>query len=361
MATFESRIHQIELEPHPNADRLELAVIGGYRCVVQKGQFLPGELVAYIPEGAIVPDDVIAELGLEGRLAGPDMNRVKAIRLRGALSQGLVYPIRGWRLKAMPGLGYQEGDDVTEALGIVKYEPPIPVHMQGEVESAFGMTLNYDIEDVKKFPDVLFENEPVQMTEKIHGTWCCLGWHPDHGPIVTSKGMSAQGLVLKLNEANEDNLYVRAWHAHRATLARMLRMDRATAGPFYVLGELFGPGVQSLHYGAKEPEFRVFDVYIGEPGKGSYCGVYSLRELVAGHFQLVPTLYEGPFSHEKMMEVTDGQTTMHDATHVREGVVIKPLAERRDVNFGLGRVILKSVSGDYLVGKRKRRRKRRKK
>ena len=56
MAAFESRIHSLRIEPHPNADRLELAAVGGYRCVVGKGSFTDGDLAAYIPEGSVCPD-----------------------------------------------------------------------------------------------------------------------------------------------------------------------------------------------------------------------------------------------------------------------------------------------------------------
>ena len=83
MATFESRIHALRIEPHPNADRLELAAVGGFRCIVGKGSFADGDLAACIPEGAVCPDWLIAELGLEGRLAGKRQNRVKAVKLRG--------------------------------------------------------------------------------------------------------------------------------------------------------------------------------------------------------------------------------------------------------------------------------------
>lgn len=62
-----------------------------------------------------------------------------------------------------------EGDVVTDFLGITKWEPPIPVHMAGEVWNAHGMTLKYDVENFKKYPNVLNEGEHVVMTEKIHG------------------------------------------------------------------------------------------------------------------------------------------------------------------------------------------------
>lgn len=343
MATFESRVYALGIEAHPNADRLELAAIGGFRSVVAKGEFQSGDLAAYIPEGAVCPDWLIAELGLEGKLAGSKSNRVKAVKLRGALSQGLVYPVRDGCIR---GRAVGIGDDVTELLELVKYEPPIPIAMQGEVRPVFGATPHYDIENIKKYPDEFQEGEPVVVTEKLHGTWCCLGWHPEHGEIVTSKGMADQGKALFLNEANAGNLYVRTWYAFEEAFnearARLAKPDQA----FYVLGEIYGRGVQDLHYGQPNPAFAVFDAYVGEPGKGRYLASTELREGFADLLPLVPVAYVGPFGTAKLAELTDGRTLLK-ADHIREGVVVKPQRERESTEFG--RVILKSVSGNYLT------------
>ena len=78
---FESRVYALRIEQHPNADRLELAAIGGFRCVVGKGSFVDGDLAAYIPEAAVCPDWLIAELGLEGKLAGSKKNRVDELQV----------------------------------------------------------------------------------------------------------------------------------------------------------------------------------------------------------------------------------------------------------------------------------------
>jgi RNA ligase (TIGR02306 family) len=343
---FESRIYALRIEAHPNADRLELAAVGGYRCVVGKDSYADGDLAAYVPEGAVCPDWLIAELGLEGKLAGSSKNRVKAVKLRGMLSQGLVYPVREGMIR---GREVAEGDDVTELLELVKYEPPIPIAMQGEVHAVHGATLHYDIEDFKKYPDELRPGEPVAITEKLHGTWCCLGWHPDHGPIVTSKGMSDKGLALILDdEVNRNNLYVRTWHAHEAAFEQARARLAAAGQPFYILGEVYGRGVQDLHYGAPNPAFAVFDVYLGEPGRGHYLAPSRLAESLGDLFPVVPVLYEGPFSVPRLMELTDGRTALGGG-HVREGVVVKPAVERESAEFG--RVMLKSVSGSYLTRK----------
>ena len=343
MATFESRIHALHIEPHPNADRLDLAAVGGFRCVIGKGSFAEGDLAAYIPEGAVCPDWLITELGLEGKLAGKQKNRVKAVKLRGALSQGLVYPVRDGMIR---GRAVAEGDTVTELLELVKYEPPIPVAMQGEVRPVHGAMLHYDIENFKKYPDELRDGEPVVVTEKLHGTWCCLGWHPDHGPIVSSKGMSDRGLALILNEANRNNLYVRTWRAFEAAFEQARTRLAGQEQPFYVLGEVYGRGVQDLHYNEPNPAFRVFDAYVGQPGQGRYLAPREFEESLSDLFPLVPVLYRGPFSEAALLEHTDGATAL-GGKHLREGAVVKPATERESPEFG--RVILKSVSGDYLT------------
>ena len=346
MATFESRVYALRIEPHPNADRLELAAIGGFRSVVGKGSYVDGDLAAYIPEGAVCPQWLIEELGLAGKLAGSKHDRVKAARLRGILSQGLVYPVKDGCIRDQT---VAEGDDVTELLELKKYEPPVPIAMQGEVQATPGTTLHYDIENIKQYPDAFREGEPVVFTEKLHGSWCCLGWHPDHGPIVTSKGMSDKGLSLKLNDANVNNLYVRAWRSNEAAFEQARGRLAEEGQALYILGEVYGRGVQDLHYGEPNPAFAAFDVYVGQPGQGRYLAPTEMEEKLADLLPLVPKIYEGPFSNAVLAEHTDGATTLGDGGHLREGVVIKPAEERESLEFG--RVILKSISGNYLTRK----------
>ncbi len=328
MAEFEVKTYSITIEEHPGADRLELARIGDYRSIVLKGQFRDGDVCAYIPEASVVPDNLIAELGLEGKLAGPEGNRVKAIRLRGVLSQGLVYPMPG----RLPGV------DVGEELGITKWEPPIPADMQGQVESRSGQTLKFPVENIKKYPEMFREGETVIITEKIHGTWCCLA-RVGGEPLVSSLGMSEQGLALKRNEANRNNLYVRQWELNRAILQRM--EEGLGGADFHVLGEIYGAGIQDLKYGLNTQEFRVFDIAI----EGEYQTYEYIRSL---GWSLVPALYEGPYSRETVLALTEGQTTLPGADHLREGVVIRAVPEAISSLTGT-RKIAKSISEGYLL------------
>lgn len=369
MAEFEVKVYRLTIEDHPNADKIELAGVGDYRSIVMKGQFKTGDLGVYIPEAAVCPDWLITQLGLEGKLAGKKHNRVKAVKLRGVVSQGLIYPLANQEKGILAFTGaddgrpswtyVEEGQDVQAHLGITKWEPPIPVHMQGEVFNAHGHTIAYDIENVKKYPDVLTEGELVIMTEKIHGTWCCFGYHPKFANetfIITSKGLSEDGLAFKVNEANEKNLYIRALDG-TANAGGANVLDRALGfwgggTPFYILGEVYGPGVQKgFTYGAEAPRFRVFDIYWGHPGQGHYFDAQVLDTMATAlEIERVPELYRGPYSKEKMLEVTQGKEIVSgNAANMREGVVVRPFNERQHIE--LGRVILKSISEEYLLRK----------
>ncbi|MYE85988.1 MAG: hypothetical protein F4X31_07090 [Gammaproteobacteria bacterium] len=201
---------------------------------------------------------------------------------------------------------------------------------------------------MKNYPDALRPGERVVFTEKLHGSWCCLGWHPDYGPIVTSKGLSDKGMVLKINPANRDNLYVGAWRHQEAAFKQARAKLAPEGGPFYVVGEVYGRGVQDLHYGQPNPAFAAFDAYLGAPRRGCYLSPAAFASSIGKHFTLAPVVYRGPFSEAALQAHTEGPTALA-GRHMREGVVVRPVAERESP--GLGRVILKSVSGDYLTRK----------
>lgn len=370
MATFEVKVYRLKIETHPNADTLELARVGDYRSCVRKGDFKTGDYGVYIPEASIVPDWLITKLGLTGRLAGPQKNRVKAMKLRGSLSQGLIYPVEKMHIiledgvnlppnKAYDnGLEVVEGQDVQHELGITKYDPPIPAHMAGEVFNAHGYTLNYDIENIKKFPDI-FSNphETVLITEKLHGTWTCFGFHPDiDHPIVTSKGFSGKGLAFKFNEVNGNNLYIRSLagttDVDGNTVIDRLKKTLVQGLPFYILGETYGKGVQDLTYGLEKPHFRAFDIYVGKPGVGRYLAGHEFLTICnKAKIETVPVLWHGTLEVNTIATLTTGNDNI-TGSHIREGIVIRPfLNERYNFEVELGRVILKSVSEAYLLRK----------
>ena len=353
MSEFKVEVLEVVVKSHPNADRLEVVGICStdYQCVVPKGKYQTGDLVAYIPEGSIVPENILEELGLVGMLAGPNHNRLKSRRFRGELSQGLCYPSRD---------GWEKGQDVTEELGVEKYVPPVPTNMSGDVYSLGPTyTIRYDLENLKKFPDALQDGEEVVMTEKIHGTNFQAGWIPEkdaddeHGQlVVASKGLGSKGLVFKPDaENNEHNVYMKA--ARRNELPDKLSRahENFEGQPVFVLGEVYG--IQDLKYGANTSldvvGFAAFDVHVGYQSDGRYLNHDEFMDFCATYdIPTVPLLYRGPYSREIVQKHTNGpELVTGEEQHIREGIVIKPIEERNHIK--LGRVILKSVSEDYLT------------
>jgi len=176
--------------------------------VVGKGQYRTGDWAIYIPEGSLLPDPLIDELGLTGRLAGSKRNRVKAIRLRGELSQGVVASPR-----ALAGADFASAwakdHNFADELGITKWVPPVPVHLSGQTIAAPDLIPWIEIEDVKRYPDVFEAGEPVVATEKIHGS-ACLYTLAGGESFVASKGFGSRRLgILR----SDENLYWRAIEA----------------------------------------------------------------------------------------------------------------------------------------------------
>lgn len=399
MSDFSCNVVRLKIVPHPNADAIEIAEVGGYQSIVKKGQFFDGDLGVYIPEQAIMPEWMLKELGFwdefkgKGVLSGSAGNRVKAIKLRGVVSQGIILaldkgatfnqvsrpPIKGQEeAYAIDDTGrwpmyVNEGFDVAEFLGIVKYSPPLPSHMNARVVGVdLGATHNYDFENIKKNPSLFDDGEDVVITEKIHGTLIQISVVPtEKGDeryhkgrvVVSSKGMGAKGYAL--DTTDETNLYAQAANKH-GLLDKMLERFGNTADdlskPVILFAEVFGKtlsgaGIQDLTYTGEQLDLRVFDICIGNRGSEMFL---SWRDLVQCCNDLgvkhVPMLYFGPYTHATLLKHTDGLTTIcgpnisdKAAAHIREGVVVKSAVEARHPRYG--RKIAKSISDAYLLRK----------
>ncbi|ALV36681.1 RNA ligase (ATP) [Streptomyces sp. CdTB01] len=349
MSTLRVTAEVLTVHEHPDADALELAQVGLYRAVVAKGAYRTGDAAVYIPEQAVLPAGLIEELGLTGRLAGTKADRVKAVRLRGELSQGIVC-----RPKALADVDLTraaaEGTDFAEALGITKWVPPIPPTMNGDVESAPELLPWVDIENIQRFPDVFAPGEAVVLTEKLHGSACLLTYAADEGRVyVSSKGFGAKSLALK---EDPRNLYWRAVHGHGVAEVAKRLAGRLGARRVGIFGEVYGAGVQDLTYGAdgrrESLGYAVFDVCAEVDGAVRWLDA---AELLDGELPLVPRLYEGPYDVERVLEIASGRETVSGrGLHLREGVVIRTAVERHSPVTG-GRAIAKAVSPAYLTRK----------
>jgi RNA ligase (TIGR02306 family) len=349
MSTLRVTAEVLTVHEHPNADALELAQVGLYRAVVAKGAYRTGEAAVYIPEQSVLPAGLIEELGLTGRLAGGNADRVKAVRLRGELSQGIVC-----RPKSLADVDLaraaEDGTDFAEALGITKWVPPIPPTMNGDVESAPDLLSWVDIENIQRYPGIFTAGEDVVLTEKLHGSACLLTYVADEGRVfVSSKGFGAKSLALK---EDPRNLYWRAIRGHGVAEAAARLAERLGARRVGIFGEVYGAGVQDLTYGADGRRetlgYAVFDVSAEIDGAVRWLDAV---ESLEGELPLVPRLYEGPYDIDRVLEFASGRETVSGrGLHLREGVVVRAAVERHSPVTG-GRAIAKAVSPAYLTRK----------
>src|ERR1019366_2232745 len=152
-----------ELRPHANADRLEIAKIKGWECVVGKNQFKMGDKCVYIPPDSILPAAISDKLGVtkylspvkddNGVLVG---GRVRVSRLRSHPSYGLVTSVDILPSKRGPNqiglVEWKVGDDVAPALGITKWEPPLCCS-DGDAEREHPAFHRYfTLENINNFP-----------------------------------------------------------------------------------------------------------------------------------------------------------------------------------------------------------------
>ncbi|CAB4122596.1 RNA_lig_DRB0094, RNA ligase [uncultured Caudovirales phage] len=396
MSTFTCpAVRVAEVIDHPGADRLSIVRLEGlgYTCISGKledgsPRYQAGDYVVYIPSAAVLPEWLLKEMDFwntetgKGTLAGANGARVKPLRLRGIFSEGVLFPVTfvadedghdgDYWLKGqhedhvlpshhVNGVFGPSGVDVADILGITKWEPPVPVAMAGEVANLFGHTVLFNFERIESVPDMFEPGEPVVASEKLHGTFASIVFEPglnhpemfgSQGEIIVhSKGLGAQGLAFKNNEANANNLYVRTLRAllDSGFEDRIRTMSWEYGGKsIAVLGEIFGRGVQDLAYGVDKPAFRMFDVKVAD----QYLTQIKLRIECAHNLgiDLVPTVYEGPFDLAALEAVRDGRTMLGGA-NIREGIVVRSATEARHEIHG--RRIAKFISPDYLTRKSK--------
>lgn len=374
MSTFRVEVRRIaSIEIHPKADRLALAVVDSFRAVVEKGAHQADDLAVYVPEAAVCPQWVLERVKLwdaatgKGLCGGALGTRVRAVTLRGMLSQGLVWPLSRdaagvWFFEGEQGVRHDviENDDVAAMMGITKYFPEIPAELLGlEFDAGIDLMPRFDLEDIKGHPGLIADGEGVEYTEKMHGTQVVMVRLPDnlvdpvHGRYrLASKGMSGEGRAFQWVPENDQNAYVKAFF----DLDMPAKLDAIAAeipaaadAPLIVVGELIGGASgQDLKYGVRA-DIRVFDIGVGARHQIDQLDRDVVEALaVSVGAGTAPVLYRGPFSEATLQMHTAGlETVSGKALHIREGVVVRLLRERNDP--AIGRVILKSINPAYIL------------
>ncbi|KKN01194.1 hypothetical protein LCGC14_1130350, partial [marine sediment metagenome] len=177
MAQHSCDVIEVKLEPHPNADSLSVVRAGGWQCLVKTTDWEDGDLGGYIP-----PDSIVKTNRPEFEFLkrdGSDTEKIKAKKLRGIWSVGLLVPAPE---------GAKIGDDYMEYFEVEHYEPLLPMSTGGDnVKPPSGVFPVYDVENFNRYPDVIKPGEHVTISEKIHGTSSRFTWQDNQMYVGSRK------------------------------------------------------------------------------------------------------------------------------------------------------------------------------
>lgn len=341
----------VRIDSIENADKIELATVEGWRAVVRKGDFEVGQRVIFCE-----PDSILPKGNIFGDFAKDGTYRIKTAKLRGCVSQGIVFPLDilaggNWDLPEsldavpFPFTDLDIGTDVTEILGIEKYEKQIPVQLRGKVRGPISRLSvpRTDEERVQNIPDVLERNKckVFLMREKIDGTSMSVYIDPETGMHVCSRNID---LAPDFEHAWNGDSYWR--YATEHDLESVLRQ---LGGTIALQGELFGEGIQGNPYKLKGNFYRVFNMW--DMANHRYVDSDVMQDTVEafglGKDFLVPELGEIVLNHsvDDLLKLATGKSVLSDT--LREGIVFRP--EHEDIDYKIGRLSFKAVSPEFLL------------
>lgn len=349
-----------EIKPIEGADKIVLAVVGGWNCVIQKDAYKVGDLVVVATTDAVIPIELSDKMEVTSYLRKGQ--RVRTVKLRGVYSECLIIPT-----KFIPGFGeiYYDGTDMMELMGISKWEPPVQMRQLSSGKKVRyqdnpNFHVYYKFPNLKNVPDMFTEKDLVEITRKIHGTNARYGivkksnisfWDKivkflgnkwvEYEFVVGShnveKGSDSQGFYdtnVWYEIAEKYNIKEKMWD-----IAKLKGADEIGTGmTFY--GEIYGAGIQKGYdYKLDEIKLVGFDVSIN----GQYMNTDKAGYTITAHFRVpyVPVLYTG-FWSKKIQDSFVFNNFIEGTKVPHEGVVVKDVSGDR-------RKIAKVINPDYLI------------
>jgi RNA ligase (TIGR02306 family) len=327
-----------EILPIEGADRIVLAKIDGWQCVVKKGDFKVGDVGVYFEIDSLVPgDDPRFTFLTKGKVQ--DYARVKTIRLKGQLSQGLLLSLKDFpevvaycvgssMVRDTLGVDLAE-QNLTDLLKVKKYEPAVPIGGKQSGTFPTHIVRKTDQERIQNMTGILSEPREYEVTEKLDGCSCTMWFYP-------KSSMSYVGVASRNWEMQKDDENVYAQMLRKYDLIRkLIEMGRNIA----IQGEIIGPSIQGNKYQLAQQEFFVYDIWDIDAQK--YLGAQERNQIVA-QFQLnhVPiiTLDKFPTTVDEALAIADGRSRLNQV--MREGLVFKALD---------GSVSFKAISNKWLL------------
>ena len=315
--------------PIEGADRIEAIGVRGWTCVSGKGNFKVGDRAVYFEIDSALPLDKpqFAFLADHKKIYnGKEVHVLKTKRLRGVYSQGLCLPIQDFPEVMLLNRNLpREGEDVTELLGVEKWEPPVHASM-GNMQPSGNFPTNLvrktdseRAENLGKAWEELKAAGAWRWTEKLDGSSMSVVRDHNNELVVCSRN-----LALK----ESDNIYWRMVHKYK--------LDEKLTRPFqFVQGEVVGPGVQGNPLGLKENKFFAFD---------ASEGAFAFSAIGLDFAPILKTAVL-PDTIEELIAQVDGMKSSISKDRLAEGIVFWS-----DRNFGAldGRRSFKCISRKYL-------------
>lgn len=387
MARKMASIQRIKsLRPIPGADKIEVATVLGWEVVVKKGEFKEGELACYFEIDSWVPNTIAPFLTKEGHQPkeynGVPGERLKTIKLRKQLSQGLLLPVASLLTRIPASVAEQgEGTDVTDLLGVQKWEAPeeratnngngpmasktrsFPYfirktdqeraqnfgHMIAQnLDTRFEVTVKKDGSSLTVFrvvPGSEYYEDAKKMLGNKMSLWTRLKRFVLRKQAEPVYGICSRNVLLPL-EGNSN------FHVAAAPLIEVLkdRISIGLEGSIALQGELVAPDIQGNYEKVEGVEFHLFDIfkideqqYMLPYERRIFADLYRVRHAtVVDRGTLKNILRLGEFDDPvaKVLVYASGEGDNHGV--MREGVVFK--AEDKDFSF-------KAISNEYLLHK----------
>jgi len=314
-----------------HADTLCVYHIDGWKVVDKIGKFAKDSLIIFLEVDSWVPTNVAPFLTKAGHepkeYEGVLGERLRTVKLRGQLSQGLLLPINS--LPSVLQMEAEEGSDVTEALGVLKWERPISPQLYGQAKGSFPSFLRKtDQERIQNIGRTLesYVNETFEVTIKLDGSSCTIFVNEEND------GVCSRNLELKQNEDNAFWRIALDYDIHKKI--------RAYGKNVAVQGELIAPNIQSNYEKVTKPEFYVFDVfdidkqeYMLPKERQEFCKLLDIP-----HVPIIDKAFTMVVDVDKLLDMAEGNGMNQGVK--REGLVFK----HNSSSFSF-----KAISNSYLL------------
>src|SRR4030043_196045 len=312
------------IAPIQGADKIERAEILGWQVVIEKDKFKVDDLVVYCEVDSILPERPEFEF-LKDR-----NYRIKTVKLRGQISQGICFST-----SILETDNFSLGEDVTERLGIKKYEPKIPAVLGGYAKGNFPPHIpKTDEIRIQSIPEIIEEIKgmSVYITEKADGTSSTYF-------VRDEFGVCSRNLELK----EDDKVAYWVWARKKGIEDKIRSLQKNIA----FQGELCGPGIQKNRLELKELEVFFFNIWDIDRHRffnlDEFCDTIDRLGLKRVHLEKVDSF---SWSLEELLEMAKGKYV--GTKNHREGIVIRPTQETFSEVLK-GRMSFKVFNNDYLL------------